>query len=201
MSRDQILLDRAERGEAGCRVYSWGAPWVTLGRYQSPERDLCSSADTSWVIRPTGGKAVLHGHDITVGLAVPLNRFSGLRSIKSIYPAVVAPLVNALRACDVPAALAEETPHAGKGQRTADCFAHVSPNDVVDVRSGKKVCGCALRVTQTAVLVQASLPYRSPILDPASVMRNAESAPVVPWDPTGFGDALEEAIASCIQWE
>src|SRR5205085_6034945 len=94
MLRDRELLSRAEAGEAGCRVYGWLGPWVSLGRFQSPERDLVQPEATNWVVRPTGGKAVLHGHDLTVGLAVPLSAL-GLenRSLKAVYRAIVQPLI------------------------------------------------------------------------------------------------------------
>ena len=194
MARDCELLDRAERGEAGCRVYSWDGPWVSLGRYQAAERDLIDPGRTNWVLRPTGGKAVLHGHDVTVGLAVPLGGL-GLpsRSLKLVYRAVVNPIVAAMRLCGVPARLAEDTIHSGRGARTADCFAFSSPNDVVDEETGLKVCGCALRLTDTAVLVQASLPNGTPLVAPELVIRNA-ALTYRAWDASGFAAALEGSV-------
>ena len=72
MARDAELLERAERGESAARVYSWDGAWVSLGRFQRPEKALLRSEEIDWVMRPTGGKAVLHGHDVTVGIALPL---------------------------------------------------------------------------------------------------------------------------------
>lgn len=73
MNRDATLLADAEVGTLGARVYSWDGPWVSLGRSQSPERDLLPTNPVPHVIRPTGGQAVLHGHDITIGLAIPMD--------------------------------------------------------------------------------------------------------------------------------
>lgn len=141
-------------------------------------------------MRPTGGKAVLHGHDVTVGLAFPLSCLqTQSRSLKPVYRAVVAPIVAALRACGVPARLAEETPYSNVGARTADCFAFSSPNDVVDEETGFKVCGCALRLTDSAVLVQASLPNGQPLVAPETVIRNA-ALTYRSWDSSNFADAL-----------
>jgi len=194
MRRDLDLIDRAESGAWGCRVYGWDGPWVSLGRFQSPERDLVDPADTNWVQRPTGGKAVLHGHDVTVGLAVPIDALRlGKRSLKQVYRAVVTPLVEALRACGVPARLAVDTRYAGNGERTADCFALSSPNDVVDETTGLKVCGCALRLAEGVVLLQASLPSARPLVRPESVIRNA-ALTYREWDTTNFGRALKEAL-------
>ena len=200
MRRDQLLLEAAERGDPGFRVYGWDGVWVTVGRFQSPERDLVDPCNTRWILRPTGGKAVLHGHDVTVGLAVPLRLLVGVdsRSVKGVYRAVVAPIVVALNACGVPAALAEETRHANTGMRTSDCFAFSSPNDVVDSSTGRKLCGCALRLTQTAVLVQASIPNGPPLVDPCTVIVNADRHVACDWDASNFCSAFEGAMLDLV---
>ena len=70
MNRDVQLLDAAEKGNSGARVYTWSKLCVSLGRNQNPERALLNTKKIDWVMRPTGGKAVLHGHDLTVSLIV-----------------------------------------------------------------------------------------------------------------------------------
>ena len=179
MARDEQLFHDAEKGQAGARVYTWDGAWVSLGRFQRPERALRSPASINWVMRPTGGKAVLHGHDVTVGMAVPLSALgvteSDSRKVSTVYRAVVRPLVEALTAAGLQAVLAEQTPFVRSAGQTADCFAHVSPNDIVDPATGQKVCGCALRVTAGAVLVQASVPVHRPLVPPNSVFDSPHS--------------------------
>lgn len=196
MARDRDLFDLAEReGAFGCRVYRWDGPWVSLGKFQSPERDLVAPESTAWVLRPTGGKAVLHGHDLTVGMAVPFALPGiGARDLKAGYRWVAARLVEALRACGVPAELGERTRFSGSGARTADCFTHVSPNDVVHEDTGQKVCGCALLMGTRSLLLQASIPTGAPLVDPTLVVRQALRHEVIPWDPTGFRRALETSL-------
>jgi lipoate-protein ligase A len=196
MEADRLLLAMAEKGTLGGRVYAWKGVWVSLGRFQDPERDLLTPESTPWVIRPTGGKAVLHGHDVTVGLAIPLSILDAdPRSIRSVYRAAIAPLVTALRACGLPATLAEGTRHAERGQKTADCFAFTSPNDVVHEETGQKVCGCALQVTDRAVLVQASVPNGPPLVSPASVIREASQFPHSgTWNSTPLAHELERVL-------
>ena len=209
MARDIALLDAAEQGQPGCRVYSWNGPWVSLGRFQRPADALVDPEHTNFVIRPTGGKAVLHGHDVTVGLALPIpspngrgpvpggNWGEGIRpSIKKAYTEVTKPLIAAMRACGLPATLAADTKFAGRGPRVADCFAHISPNDIVDERTGIKVCGCALRLTQSAVLIQASIPAGKPLVDASRIIRDASPQPRITWQPAGFPDALKSALHS-----
>ena len=196
MAQDLVLLRNAEIGCFGARVYGWDGVWVTLGRFQDPDRDLINPTETRWTLRPTGGKAVLHGHDVTVGLAAPLELLDAAdaRSIKSIYRVVIRPIVEALKACGVPAALAEDTRHSNRGKHTADCFAFSSANDVVDEFSGKKLCGCALRLTDKAVLVQASIPNGPPLVDPVSVIVNADSMRNLQWDDSCFAEAFEKSL-------
>lgn len=199
MDRDRDLLHAAELGVGGARVYRWDRAWISLGVFQQAERDVLPGCEVPTVLRPTGGKAVLHGHDETIGLALPLVWIGAdARSIKAAYRAVIGPIVSAMRGCGVPAALAEETRFVKAGGRTADCFAHVSPNDVVDERTGLKVCGCALKLTQSAVLVQASLPNGMPLVDPQRVFARPSMAFAPAWDATHLADALEAALADMI---
>lgn len=200
MANDVALFHGAElRGEVGCRVYAWNGPWVSLGRFQQPGRDLVASGAVPWVMRPTGGKAVLHGSDVTVGMAVPFSVIgAGPRELRKCYRWVAEPIIEALRACGVAAALGERTAYAGKGPRTADCFTHVASNDIVDERTGQKVCGCALLMGQHAVLLQASIPNGPPPVAPKSVIRDAQAAAGELWDAGGFAAALETALQARI---
>ena len=94
MTEDARLLSVAEEGRAGWRVYGWDGPWISLGCYQSASKDLLDPELVPFVMRPTGGKAVLHGHDVTVGLALPLSLLSEVsgieeeklaRSLRTVY--------------------------------------------------------------------------------------------------------------------
>lgn len=202
MDRDASLLHHAEKGEGGCRVYSWSGPWISLGNMQRAERDLLVSNPVPWVMRPTGGKAVLHGHDVTVGLAMPLALIAKegetveqlSRSVKTVYRWVAGPIVEALNVCGVRAKLAEETAFVKQAGKTADCFAHIAPNDIVDERLGIKVCGCALRLTSSAVLVQASIPNGQPLVDPRLIFAQPSVLAAPAWSAIEFAESLQKAI-------
>ena len=201
MARDCELLRLAEREGTHARVYTWDGPWVSLGRFQRPERALRDHHAINWVTRPTGGKAVLHGHDVTVGFAANL-RDLGIgddeaRRISTVYRAATAPLISALCHAGVPAVLAENTRHTKNAGHTADCFAHVSPNDIVDPATGRKVCGCALRVTESAVLLQASVPTTRPLVDPATVFDQPSQAQAdLALGPEALAESLRTVLAA-----
>lgn len=201
MARDCDLLGAAEAGITGCRVYSWDGPWVSLGRFQSPEADLLPGAPVPWVMRPTGGKGVLHGHDLTIGLAMPAisaDAGGGGRRLRYAYRVVVSPLVEALRGCGLPAAMGSAPSIQVARPGSSDCFAESAPNDIVDETTGRKVCGCALRFTRRATLLQASIPLEAPLIDPRLVFAAPADHSSAKWDSEGFPAALEEALRSSI---
>lgn len=197
MAADEALLGDLGVCAASARVYGWSSAWVTLGRFQMVERALLPTCAVPSVVRPTGGKAVLHGHDLTVGLAARLDDLGvEERRIGPVYRAVIRPLVAALNSVGIAAALAEETPFVRGAGKVADCFAHISPNDVVDPGTGRKVCGCALRVVRDAVLVQASVPVGAPLVDPATVFEHpALVSPEVDVSRGAMVEALRDALA------
>ncbi len=196
MARDLALLHIAEQAGTHARVYTWDGPWVSLGRFQKPERALRDHNAINWVMRPTGGKSVLHGHDVTVTIAANLKDLGiahdAQKRVSTVYRAIVAPLVEAMTEAGMPAVLAENTAYVRNAGHTADCFAHVSPNDVVDPETGEKVCGCALRVTESAVLLQASIPVGTPLVDPRDVFDN-------PHVPARIRDLDPEALATALR--
>ncbi len=189
MARDLELLRAAEEGRIGARVYGWDSVWVTLGRFQKPEDALVDPANTSWIVRPTGGAAVLHGHDVTVGLAFPLRR-----SVRGSYRIAARPLIEALCAAGSPVVLSEERGEPETGAKSADCFAIAAANDLVNPSTGHKICGCALRRTVSAVLLQASIPVRAPLVEPCSVIKSAGGAFHLSLELEAFMDAFREAI-------
>lgn len=194
MARDAAMLRRAEEGSAAMRLYGWAGPWVSLGRSQRASRALLPGCPAAWVRRPTGGRAVLHGHDLTWSLAAPLDRIASSRRLTAVHAALMAPLAEAMRECGVDVKLADPRPASSGG--SADCFAFSAAVDLVSAQDGRKVCGCALRMTQQAVLLQASIPVGEPLVDPALVF----AAPAAPGalqelEPARLQDSLLSAFA------
>ncbi len=183
MARDRMLFPRG-----GARVYTWDGPWVTLGAFQTASAALLPTCPVRWSPRPTGGRAVLHGHDVTLGLCLPL---SAPLSVRRVYPVVVGLVVAALRGCGADAHLGRAFVREGKpSSRSADCFGAVSPNDIVD-SLGRKVCGCALKLSESAVLVQASIPVHEPLVDPAQIYEHPAPVHTLDLDAVAFAESLE----------
>src|SRR6476619_5981772 len=77
MARDTGLMDRARAtGEAVLSVYSWERPTLSLGRNQTAagRYDLTAikHRGIDVVRRPTGGRALLHWHEVTYSVTAPI---------------------------------------------------------------------------------------------------------------------------------
>src|SRR5262245_21767880 len=79
MAVDEALLElfATEGAPTTVRFYSWSPPALSLGYAQSLERDIdlrqCTALGFDVVRRPTGGRAVLHDHEVTYSLVISAN--------------------------------------------------------------------------------------------------------------------------------
>jgi lipoate-protein ligase A len=194
MDRDRAILSAAEDSSFCGRLYFWDQPTVSLGRFQRAEDVVLGGLPS--VLRPTGGAAVLHGHDLTFSLAAPLEQIGATpREVRLVYRALVRPIVIALAKMGIPAALGEDVGVESKSN-SAYCFALHSKNDVISTDTGKKLCGCALRVTDRAALLQASIPIQAPVRHPRECIVGGEDPAWIEVSAGALSDALVQACHS-----
>ncbi|MDH4246418.1 MAG: hypothetical protein OEW39_01215, partial [Deltaproteobacteria bacterium] len=77
MAKDAFFLEHAVvTGIPTLRLYQWEPMTLSVGRTQKIERevnlDACREAGVPLVRRSTGGRAVLHGQDLTYSVTAPL---------------------------------------------------------------------------------------------------------------------------------
>ncbi|GMV38225.1 MAG: hypothetical protein AMXMBFR61_27330 [Fimbriimonadales bacterium] len=191
MADDADALDAASRGVCTARIYQWDGPWVSLGMSQKPEEALdleaCARLGVRWVVRPTGGRAVLHGADVTFSLACPLAEVGGgPRNVRAAYRALAPLIVEALARAGARATLGERSRSLGPSNyRGVDCFRSLSANDVADAESGAKLAGTALRICGDSVLLQASIPTGPYLVPPEEIYLGAAAKA----RPTAYPDA------------
>jgi lipoate-protein ligase A len=153
MRADLDLLERAGSADAPVlRLYTWSRPALSLGRFQPDadvDHDACERRGVEVVRRPTGGRALLHGGDLTYAVALP--QPGGVqRSVDTIYRFVAAGLIAGLARLTVDAQVAR---HEGGGGPV--CF---SGQEGSDLRVGtRKVCGSAQVHRESAVLQHGSI--------------------------------------------
>jgi lipoyl(octanoyl) transferase len=162
MESDTALLSQVAGGaRPGLRLYRWGAPALSLGRFQSDDEvdhDACRRLGVDVVRRPTGGKALLHGADLTYAVAIP--RPDGADgSVDAVYCRLAGALIAGLARLGVEAAIARHV-RAGldRSDRAAPgpvCFTSMQG---ADLRVGdRKLCGSAQVRRGGAVLQHGSI--------------------------------------------
>ncbi len=89
------------------RLYRWSAPAVTIGYFQILHEAVCESAcrrdGVDVVRRITGGGAVLHEHELTYSVVIPLKCRAAGGTILDSFRDICAPVIEALRREDIEA--------------------------------------------------------------------------------------------------
>lgn len=157
MALDEALLEWV-RHQADpaliTRTYTWSEPTLSLGVHQ-PERDYPDLARTygshirAVVKRPTGGRAILHGKDVSFAFITNDPAILKQRLADS-YGHFTGFVRRALKALGVPV---EETAEAtGTGYlRSPVCFETRTPSDLKD-GTGRKIAGSAQLRRQNGIL-------------------------------------------------
>ncbi|WP_372894496.1 biotin/lipoate A/B protein ligase family protein [Stieleria sp.] len=150
------------------RFYTWAAPTLSLGYFQS-SADASPRFDTAErVRRSTGGGAILHHHELTYSLTVP--SAAGEHGARTdLYRRVHAAIINALHRHGIDArpyylnkTPAAKTPAAKTLAASDDpflCFQRRTDEDLIV--SGYKVLGSAQRRFKRSILQHGSLLLRA----------------------------------------
>lgn len=147
MAADEVLLHSAARGRASLRFYGWSRPTVSLGYFQPAAGRLADPLlrELPFVRRPTGGDALVHHHELTYCLAIPLET---RRQPEEPWLHMHAVIAAALADFGIDAQPYEAD--AGEPFAGFLCFRHFTKGDLL-VR-GSKVVGSAQRKQRNAVL-------------------------------------------------
>ena len=160
MEGDTALLAALRNGQASyptIRLYQWDRPSVSYGRLQNEEAVGQFYPNLPRVRRPTGGRAVLHGADMTITVATLSDWLPGRESgVIGSYRQILAGILSALKAFDIPAQFSERTKiHTSKN--VVNCFDLADCCDLIDRRTGRKILGSAQRREGQAILQQMSV--------------------------------------------
>ncbi len=97
MDYDLHLAKNYKVDEAVLRLYRWKPYCISLGASQSlnsVDYDLAAKNNIDIVVRPTGGRAVLHSEELTYSVIYPLDFTS---SARDIYHQINLALLNGLK--------------------------------------------------------------------------------------------------------
>ncbi|HYW49932.1 MAG TPA: hypothetical protein VE861_04955 [Gemmatimonadaceae bacterium] len=152
---EAMLLTAGETGTTFFRLYQWSAPSVSFGRNQrctglyASER--CRSVGVPAVRRLTGGRALLHGREVTYSVAAPV---SAAPTLRGGYDAINTLLLDALHRLGVKA---ERAAPSGRtvSPGLSPCFEMPSAGELVV--GDRKLVGSAQHRDAAAFLQHGSI--------------------------------------------
>lgn len=158
MGMDEALMARAaSSGGAVFRVYGWSEPTLSLGRNQRArglyDLDAAAALGVGIVRRPTGGRALLHDHEVTYSVTMPV---ADVTEARRAYDFINEVLLSAITALGVPAARATGTVALPPGPRP--CFDVPAEREIVV--DGRKLIGSAQWRNGGALLQHGSILIR-----------------------------------------
>lgn len=231
MAIDEAVMTHHLQGEAPptLRVFRWSQPSISLGRFQSVEReilsDMCERQGIAVVRRPTGGRAVYHCDEFTYSIVISKS-YGVPAGVVAAYAYLAQGLLAALNLLGVRAELSDE--RVSK-HPSAACFASSTQADLVS--GGFKLVGSAQVWKDDALLQQGSLPLDDRSAEFFTMLRFPDEAarqealaqyrekttplhtfvPYASWDDVanayreGFGEALQADFVpgelSASEWE
>lgn len=137
MAADELILSTPG---TTLRYYGWSLPTLSFGRNNQKlneiDLDVCKSNRIELVSRLTGGKTVLHHHEITYSICSDIELFSS--SILKTYRMISQPLAESLNQFG---ANTEISPKQLSKRETSICFQEVSAYEIAV--GGKKIVGSA----------------------------------------------------------
>ena len=158
MALDHTLARDLPGDRGWIRLYRWSAPTLSLGRNE-PALGVVDAAalqedGVDLVRRPTGGRSVLHDHELTYAVVAPIRALGGVRAT---YALINRALAEGLAHLGIPAVQADDGPV--EGLDAGPCFRGAAPGEVV--ARGRKLVGSAQVRIGDALLQHGSILLRN----------------------------------------
>lgn len=141
------------------RLYGWTPFCLSLGygqRARDVDRAALAARDWDLVRRPTGGKAILHGDELTYSLCLPLNHELATENVIESYRRLSAGLLRALAHLGI--AAQAEPQAAGQADYAAGPVCFVAPSHFEITVAGRKVIGSAQLRRRGVMLQHGTIP-------------------------------------------
>ncbi|HVO67321.1 MAG TPA: biotin/lipoate A/B protein ligase family protein [Syntrophales bacterium] len=157
MATDEALFRENQRRDAKpiLRLYSWSPPSISLGYFQETPKEVdieeCRRSCIDIVRRPTGGKAVLHEHDLTYAVIAKDNNPLFPSDILGTYRVISGCIADALSELGIKTEMSVDGRTSGQDSLKAACFS--SPSQYELLVNKRKICGSA-QVRSRGVFLQ-----------------------------------------------
>lgn len=164
MASDELLLELAEKGICAVRFYTWAEPTVSLGYFQSASL-LANSKELKtlpWVRRATGGEALVHHHELTYALGLPLIIAGQKSTLWQEKMHLIIQKALLLLGVSLPEI---NLPEQRNDPSNLLCFHHHAPQDLIINRH--KVVGSAQRKKKRGVIQHGGILLAQSIYTPS----------------------------------
>ncbi|RHW41085.1 lipoate--protein ligase family protein [Neobacillus notoginsengisoli] len=161
MALDEALLEWHSEGKIppAIRFYGWNPATLSIGYFQKAEKEINMEAvkrhGLGFVRRPTGGRGVLHEHELTYSVIVSEEHPNMPVSVTEAYRVISEGILHGFRNLGMDADFAvpktEEEKNSLKNPRSSVCFD--APSWYELVVEGRKVAGSA-QTRQKGVILQ-----------------------------------------------
>ena len=207
MARDAGLMDRArETGEVVFSIYSWTEPTLSLGRNQTAagryDLSKMASEGIDVVRRPTGGRALLHWHEVTYSVTAPVSEAETLNESYERINRILLDGLSRLGVSAVESRGGDRTPRPNE----LPCFAEPAEGELVV--DGSKLVGSAqfrengallqhgsILITDDQGIIATLLKSDSPELEPPTAATLSEALGREP-SVNEVADRMFEAVRS-----
>lgn len=142
------------------RFYSWETSSVSIGYFQkwsSINTAFCVKERIPVVRRLTGGRAILHGEEVTYSFSAGARHHSSFRTLNDSYEVLSRSFLSAFVKLGMDVHVRKRQQKGKTLVRSPHCFEAVSFGEIV--HKGKKIIGSAQRRMRDGFLQQGSIPF------------------------------------------
>ncbi|MCL4457274.1 MAG: lipoate--protein ligase family protein [Nitrospirae bacterium] len=161
MALDEAIAISVRNGDAPqtLRLYGWEVPSVSLGSFQKItdiDCNYCERNNIPVVRRPTGGRGILHGDELTYSFSAK-NEGHFSNGLLKTYRKLSVAFYDALQNMGLPVTIKMEREAGRNLTRSPLCFKSTSYGELSF--NGKKIIGSAQKRWPDGFLQQGSIPY------------------------------------------
>ncbi len=155
MAVDEAIMESGRGGRVTLRLYRWAPGCLSFGRNQTVrgryDGERATALGYDVVRRPTGGRSVLHHHELTYAVTAPAT----WGSLRDVYLMINRALAAGLRALGVDAMVCRTDGGAPPRPTARACFRDPLPGEIA--ASGRKLVGSAQWRNAGALLQHGSI--------------------------------------------
>ncbi len=164
MALDEAIAAEVRKGDSPptLRLYGWDRAAVTLGCFQKTSDiniEYCRLHEIPIVRRPTGGRAILHGEELTYSFSAKTDKGPFSHGLLDSYKKISMAFLIALTKIGLRAGAKTEREKGRVLSRSTLCFQSSSFGEILV--DNKKLVGSAQKRWNDCLLQQGSIPYIS----------------------------------------